>query len=177
MVDLDEIERRLKSWHGDNYSVRPIKAFELADLLSQARAAEGLRAECDLVQAALNEVSDKLRDESAIVRRIWQILGSPTYEDLDGRSIYDLITDLKAERTTLTLANRTAESQLALCREALDKLAYREHVRMAEGGGFVSNGYSCRLCGSESSSKDRHELEHGPNCPMVSTLSSTAEGK
>lgn len=33
-----------------------------------------------------------------IVGRIWKQLGSPTYEELKGRSIYDLIDEIKDER-------------------------------------------------------------------------------
>jgi hypothetical protein len=32
--------------------------------------------------------------EAAIVSRIWEQLGNPSYESLNGRSIYDLIDDL-----------------------------------------------------------------------------------
>ena len=42
----------------------------------------------------------ELAAESAIVSRIWTQLGSPTYEQLKGRSIYDLIDELKAELAT-----------------------------------------------------------------------------
>jgi hypothetical protein len=46
------------------------------------------RAEYEALRAALAE-------ERAIVDRIWRQLGSPTYEQLAGRSIYDLIDELK----------------------------------------------------------------------------------
>jgi len=35
------------------------------------------------------------KEEQKIVDRIWQILGSPSYESLKGRSIFDLITELR----------------------------------------------------------------------------------
>lgn len=50
-----------------------------------AAIARAARAEADLAA------------ERAIVSRIWTQLGSPTYEQLKGRSIYDLIDELKAE--------------------------------------------------------------------------------
>ena len=45
----------------------------------------------------LVRIAAELADERAIVSRIWTQLGSPTYEQLKGRSIYDLISELKAE--------------------------------------------------------------------------------
>ena len=63
-----------------------------------------LRADLDAIKAILNE--EKGRAERAemelkvsrdIVSKIWTQLGSPTYEQLKGRSIYDLIDELKAE--------------------------------------------------------------------------------
>tara|TARA_R110000868_G_scaffold398438_1_gene671612 strand:+ start:194 stop:586 length:393 start_codon:yes stop_codon:yes gene_type:complete len=39
----------------------------------------------------------ELAAERAIVSRIWTQLGSVTYEQLKGRSIYDLIDELKAD--------------------------------------------------------------------------------
>lgn len=38
----------------------------------------------------------KYEEERAIVDRIWKILGNPSYEELNGRSIYELIEGLKA---------------------------------------------------------------------------------
>ena len=42
----------------------------------------------------------ELATERAIVSRIWTQLGSATYEQLRGRSIYDLIDELKANATS-----------------------------------------------------------------------------
>ena len=57
------------------------------------RAEAELKAEQD--NSAINEI--ELRVSRAIVSKIWVQLGSPTYEQLKGRSIYDLIDELKAE--------------------------------------------------------------------------------
>jgi DNA repair exonuclease SbcCD ATPase subunit len=38
-----------------------------------------------------------LRQETEIVDRIWAIFGTPTYEELKGRSIYDLVSQAKAD--------------------------------------------------------------------------------
>lgn len=39
-------------------------------------------------------------ENKVIVSRIWKQLGSPTYAELKGRNIYDLIEELKAHRIT-----------------------------------------------------------------------------
>lgn len=36
-----------------------------------------------------------LREERAIVDRIWNMFGRPSYEELNGRTIYDLIADVQ----------------------------------------------------------------------------------
>ena len=65
-----------------------------AALEARAERAEAeLKAEQD--NSAINEI--ELRVSRAIVSKIWVQLGSPTYEQLKGRSIYDLIDELKAE--------------------------------------------------------------------------------
>jgi hypothetical protein len=61
---------------------------------ARAEKAEAeLKAEQD--NSAINEI--ELKVSRAIVSKIWVQLGSPTYEQLKGRSIYDLIDELKAE--------------------------------------------------------------------------------
>lgn len=45
----------------------------------------------------LRAENEMLRENHEIVARIWRQLGSPTYEQLAGRSIYDLIDELKAK--------------------------------------------------------------------------------
>jgi hypothetical protein len=59
--------------------------------LTAALSAERVAAEMD-------------REDTATVARIWIQLGSPTYEQLAGRSIYDLIDELKAQAATADAA-------------------------------------------------------------------------
>ena len=56
-----------------------------------------LAAEQD--KSAIDE--GELKVSRAIVSKIWIQLGSPTYEQLKGQSIYDLIDELKADRARL----------------------------------------------------------------------------
>ena len=58
-----------------------------------ARILDAAAAENDRLAAAYAA-------EYAIVDRIWKQLGSPSYEELNGRTIYDLIDELKALRST-----------------------------------------------------------------------------
>jgi hypothetical protein len=67
-----------------------------------AQAKEHLRTE-----AARAEVSEL----SKTISQIWLQLGNPTYEELNGRSIHDLIDEIKAEnkklRETLEMAEQS----------------------------------------------------------------------
>jgi hypothetical protein len=55
---------------------------------------------CKHWEARAERAEAELKAERAIVSRIWTQLGSPTYEQLRGRSIYDLISELKANATS-----------------------------------------------------------------------------
>jgi len=70
-------------------------ARELVAALDQALdiAQAELKAEQDI--RVINEI--ELKVSRAIVSKIWVQLGSPTYEQLKGRSIYDLIDEMKTE--------------------------------------------------------------------------------
>lgn len=46
-------------------------------------------------RAEIERLRAELAEEKAIVTRIWELLGNPSYEELKGRSIYDLIISLK----------------------------------------------------------------------------------
>jgi len=48
---------------------------------------------------------DKFEEEKLIVDKIWQILGSSTYEELKGRSIYELIRELQSRNDHLEAEN------------------------------------------------------------------------
>ena len=63
---------------------------------AQEKAEAELKAEQD--NSAIAEI--ELKVSRAIVSKIWVQLGSPTYQQLKGRSIYDLIDELKAELAT-----------------------------------------------------------------------------
>lgn len=43
-------------------------------------------------------------EEAAIVDKIWDLFGRPSYKDLNGRSIYDLITDVQQRAAVLEKA-------------------------------------------------------------------------
>ena len=60
-------------------------------------AKERLRSEAMDDYAAIKDLQRELATERAIVSRIWTQLGSPTHAQLKGRSIYDLIDELKAD--------------------------------------------------------------------------------
>lgn len=85
--------------------------FEAAAVKQAADALEAMEKENERLKTANRTLNDsyyamrddlfkaqaELAEERRIVDRIWAILGSPSYEDLNGKSIYDLITDLKSK--------------------------------------------------------------------------------
>lgn len=71
---------------------------ELERQLAEARAEIGrLSTLADELGSANQLLGYKFESEKDIVSRIWVQLGSPTYSELAGRSIYDLIDEMKAE--------------------------------------------------------------------------------
>jgi hypothetical protein len=60
--------------------------------------------ERDALLAKAEELQVERDTEASIINRIWKQLGSPTYAELKGRSIYDLIDELKADAAKLKQA-------------------------------------------------------------------------
>lgn len=56
-----------------------------------------LADDCAALESRAAELERDLKEERAIVDRIWSMLGRPSYESLKGRSIYDLIADLERD--------------------------------------------------------------------------------
>lgn len=73
---------------------------ELEQLIAR-HAAAGLYAEIAELKAEVARLSTALKREREIVSRIWAQLGNPSYEELGGRSIYDLISELQSRRKTV----------------------------------------------------------------------------
>jgi hypothetical protein len=79
--------------------------------------------------------------EASIINRIWKQLGNPTYEELKGRSIYDLIDEIKAERDAALARVAELEAQDAdrlatiarLAQELFDTRQERDALRRAQG--------------------------------------------
>jgi len=103
-----EVERLKKQIKDDNRSY----GCELRDPYGTIwQQATNDHARAERAEAELKDRAAMMRDvmrerdaaeisltaERAIVSRIWVQLGSPTYEQLKGRSIYDLIDEMKAE--------------------------------------------------------------------------------
>ncbi len=78
--------------HQDELRSELIAYKAMRSVLSEEKAS--LLAERDALRAELDE-------ERAIVDRIWSQFGTPSYESLKGRTIYDLIEEVKAERDAL----------------------------------------------------------------------------
>ena len=70
-----------------------------------AREIERLRARNEALTAERDE-------ERGIVDRIWDLFGRPSYAELNGRSIYDLITALQARAESLERRNHDLAQDL-----------------------------------------------------------------
>ena len=71
-----------------------------------------LRQALDIIahlQQLLDEAQRQFREEKNIVNRIWALFGPPSYEELNGKSIYDLITHLQQREKVLTEAVEDAK--------------------------------------------------------------------
>jgi chromosome segregation ATPase len=88
-----ETRKRIAALESEIDRLHAINAVRESAIARAERAEAELKAEQD--NSAINEI--ELRVSRAIVSKIWVQLGSPTYEQLKGRSIYDLIDELKAE--------------------------------------------------------------------------------
>jgi hypothetical protein len=71
-----------------------------AEMTFQQERNSRLFEQRDAAVAAQEKAEAELAAERAIVSRIWVQLGSPTYAQLKGRSIYCLIDEMKAELAT-----------------------------------------------------------------------------
>lgn len=49
----------------------------------------------DELDRSLSYAHDSLKQRTAIIDRIWDIFGRPTYADLEGRTIYDVATEAR----------------------------------------------------------------------------------
>lgn len=65
------------------------QATDIRNRLSEKRALDIVE-----LRGEIERLRTKLDEETKIVDRIWELLGNPGYDDLKGRSIYDLIQEL-----------------------------------------------------------------------------------
>ena len=70
----------------------------------------------------IRALSAELAEQTAIVSRIWTMLGGHSYEELAGRSIYDLIEELQARARAAESARATAEAALVEARAETERL-------------------------------------------------------
>jgi len=69
------------------------------------------------IQSAVDYWKERYEEERAIVDKIWAILGNPTYKELKGKSIYELIEDLKFQNDILKIRGRPSPTE-----EELEKI-------------------------------------------------------
>ena len=97
-LQFSEMRRR---WQlRDLYATQQEERAEAAEQLAAQRLTDVEIAErhADTATAAMHAAERERDDERTIVNRIWEQLGAPSYASLSGRSIYDLIAGLQADR-------------------------------------------------------------------------------
>lgn len=97
--ERDEQKSFAKHWHREIEAIATIIGLDVPD------AGE--------VPEAVRSLQDRFSEEVRIVNRIWSMFGSPSYDELAGRSIFDLVADVQARLTASEAARETAERQLA----------------------------------------------------------------
>lgn len=70
----------------------PERDFWRSETQRETEKSQGLQRDVEALRARYHEERD-------IVTRIWRMLGSHSYEELAGRSIYDLVAELQALAT------------------------------------------------------------------------------
>ncbi len=106
--------------------------------LTRQQSADLLTQYCnerDAARAALAAERERFEEEHAIVDRIWKQLGFPTYEQLNGRSIYDLIDELKSGNAKLREALVRARNYLYFQPTKNDCMLAAIDAVLAETGG------------------------------------------
>ena len=97
-------------------------------LISSHNYVNGLRQQAD---ARIAEVEAERDEERGIVDRIWDLFGRPSYAELNGRSIYDLITALQARAESLERRNHDLAQDLEKAGRVV------EEYWIAAWGGFT----------------------------------------
>ena len=95
-LTLDEAESIARQFPGQALTldlIAHIRSLQ-AEVARLAADRDGWVNQAAEMEAQRDNWAAKFREEEKIVSRIWEILGNPTYEQLAGRSIYDLIARL-----------------------------------------------------------------------------------
>lgn len=106
------------------------------------------------------EIADACWAASEVMEQVGveEGLPEPSHGEHSSSSIADIVesyTDILSPETARKVASRiraipsSSPLDMERMREALRKMALTRHVRMAEGGGYVPSGGSCRLCSGE----------------------------
>jgi len=185
------VERLEEPLLSDAFEERRITDGALAERLAKERrsAATALRANrarieeleeyAKVVEAQLRDANIERDEQTQIVANIWKLLGSPTYEELAGRSIYDLIAASEARALA-------AEAQVASLAD--DVVALAEHcgeLANLSDGPCPSEGlcgeYACEQIGCIKDKADRARqarstlLSVGGNSSSRSQMSSARD--
>ena len=91
--------------------------------------------------AEISSLKNLYEEEKQIVTKIWEFLGSPSFEELKGRTLYDLISE---KGGTAALANSLRVSGTAFVRMHKTSLLRRERLLSILAGGSEKGDFGIR---------------------------------
>lgn len=140
--ERDEIARLTREFEHAAAQIERSRQFIAEDQSQRIKVGEEQSAEIERLERELAE-------ETKIVDRIWDLFGRPSYEDLNGRTIYDLITDLHRE---------LAEERKRLAEVIKRYKTWKDHLRdMQQYNTRNDRGQLGPMCPPPTA--ERHELD------------------
>lgn len=105
------VERQQIAWGridgGQEWSIAADLADQAAGEIERLRSENALHA-------------SRYEDACSIINRIWALFGTPSYAELNGRSIYDLIAGTQKENAILRARVAELEAELAEAKSDLE---------------------------------------------------------
>lgn len=124
--------------HGETEAADNLRAL-LAQSRDDTRAIASLNETIEYGQREREHLLSLNNEAHAVISRIWAIFGTPSYEQLAGRSIYDLVREVKdrdeASQAILARIRRVREgyADQAKFADAEPAAYFREFIRRLDG--------------------------------------------
>jgi hypothetical protein len=114
--------------------------------------------------AEIARLKDELEEEKSIVTRIWTLLGNPTYESLEGKTIVDVIRNIMIARDRAQADAEAARADNA----ALMKRLIANVPKMSPRISGLDRRSYCRYCGGDFNNREERFM-HKDGCIITAT--------